>query len=157
MVSCSGGGESSGPLIDCATSIDAVSDLPSDYTVLGDAVAMLTTETSDTALQTSLSGDADPTRRLFAKSGLLLRTGEHAELSSEDAWLAWGSNAVDRRLDAGPCQGEPGWLAFAGGYLVSDPGCVAVTVTVDGEDFPYTVGVGAPCPGQQPPPAPSDI
>ena len=50
MVSCSGGGESSGPLIDCATSIDAVSDLPSDYTVLGDAVAMLTTETSDTAL-----------------------------------------------------------------------------------------------------------
>ncbi len=118
---------------------------------------MLTTETSDTALQTSVSGDADPTRRLFAKSGLLLRTGEHAELSSEDAWLAWGSNAVDRRLDAGPCQGEPGWLAFAGGYLVSDPGCVAVTVTVDGEDFPYTVGVGAPCPGQQPPPAPSDI
>jgi hypothetical protein len=154
--SCSGGSEETAPLVDCATSIDAVSEPPGDYTVLGDAVAMLTSETSDTALQTSQSGDADPTKRLFAKSGLLVRAGAQARLSSDDAWLDWGSNAIDRRLDVGPCEGDPGWFAFAGGYLVADPACVAVTVTVDGSDFPYTMGVGAPCPGQQPPPRPSD-
>lgn len=155
-VSCSGGSEGSAPLIDCETAIDAVSAPPADYTILGDAVAMLTTESSDTALQTSRSGDADPTKRLFAKSGLLLRAGAEARLESDDAWLDWGSNAIDRRLDAGPCEGDSTWLAFAGGYLVGDPACVAVTVTVDGSDFPYTMGIGAPCPGQKPPPQPSD-
>jgi len=157
--SCSGdSGDPSGSRLDCADPIDTLDAPPADYAVFGDAVAMLTSDTYDTALQTSRSGDEDASRRLFAKTGLLVRNGAKAELSSEQAWFDWGNTGTTeptRTLETA-CEGEGEWIVFPGGCLVADPACVSVTVRVEGVELQYTMGVGAPCPGQQPPPSPSE-
>jgi hypothetical protein len=132
--------------------------------VIGDAVALVTSTTSETALQTSASGDPDPSQRLYAKNGLLVRTNMRSEFIVPPAWhdrlsFRWGNagpREATEHLVVGPCDGPADWIAFPGGYLVSDPACVDFIVRAGNGDHRVTVGVGAPCDGQRPPPEPTD-
>jgi hypothetical protein len=134
------------------------------YEVIGDAVALVTSATSATALQTSATRDTDPSQRLFAKNGLLVRTNTRSEFIVPTSWhnrlsFRWGNagpQVATEHLVVGPCHGAAGWIAFPGGYLVADPACVNfIFRTADG-DHRVMVGVGAPCDGQNPPPQPTD-
>src|SRR6267378_356963 len=71
--------------------IGATATPPSDFSILFDRVALPTRS----ALQANRSGESDPTRRLFAKSGLFVRPGVAFDLIVADEWrgrltLGWG-------------------------------------------------------------------
>lgn len=151
-------------LLACADSIDQIDDLPTNYETLGGAIALPTSSTTDSALQTSDFGGADPAARLFAKTGLLIRSGDvdveirvPAEFHDRVA-MGWGGSARTHthRLVVPPCQSESEWLVFAGGFWVAEPECITMEVDNGSTVETFTVGIGAPCPGQQPPPYPSD-
>lgn len=149
--------------LDCHQTIGEINTPGNHYEVIGDAVALVTARTSRTALQTSRTGNPDPSTRLFAKNGLLVRTGVRSELIVPSAWrgrlsFEWANitrQATDH-LVVGPCQGISAWSAFPGGYLVSDPACVNFIVRTSSGDHYVTAGVGAACPGQRGPPEPTD-
>ena len=113
------------------------------------------------ALQTELSGLANPRVRLFAKWGLWIRTGKAATLAvparmAGKAAIGWASNPPARSLSVAPCEsGTTGWISFAGGYWVKDPLCLPLVVTAHGSTRTVLIGVGTACPGQRPPPSPS--
>ena len=150
--------------LDCRDPIGEMTAPPSGYEVIGDAVALATSTTSDTALQTTATGHPEPSQRLYAKNGLLIRTNTQAELVVPTAWhdrlsFRWGNagqQEATERLVVGPCDGPGEWIAFPGGYVVSDPACVDFIVRAADSDHRVTVGVGAPCEGQRPPPQPTD-
>lgn len=150
--------------LDCGDPIGEMAAPPDGYEVIGDAVALATSATSAAALQTRATGDSDPSRRLFAKNGLLVKTNVRSEFIVPPAWhhrlaFRWGnagSPAATEHLVVGPCDGPAGWIAFPGGYLVSDPACVDFVVRAGDGDHRVTVGVGAACEGQRPPPEPTD-
>ena len=150
-------------VLDCKDPIGASSAPDEGFAAIGDAVALQTAASSPVALQTSVSGEPDPAYGLFAKTGLLVRTGVMSELIVPPEWLgkvavAWGNTGSDRpsgRLIVGPCPGTAAWIAFPGGYYVNQPACIDLIVRRDGTDHHVAVGVGSPCPGQQPPPEPS--
>jgi hypothetical protein len=105
----------------------------------------------------------DPEFPLFAKDGLVIRAGASFELVVPGALrgrlrIGWGSAArPTTRLAVSDCRAtDPSkpWLAYAGGYFVSEPACVALIVRATNESQRVRIGVGAPCPGQDPPPAP---
>jgi hypothetical protein len=150
-------------LLPCRDPVGSLATPGPDVQVIGGAIALGTSTTSPQALQTSDSGLDDAALRLFAKTGLLVRTGAQAELVVPSSWsgraaFAWGNAAVvpTERLAAGPCAEVGPWLAYPGGYYVRDPACIPVVVRVGGEETQIHVGVGAPCPGQQAPAAPSE-
>jgi hypothetical protein len=100
---------------------------------------------------------------LFAKDGLVLKAGTSFELIVPSEWrsrlrIGWGSPAhPTTRIQVPRCPAEDPskpWLAYAGGYFVSEPACVALIVRAANESQRVRIGVGAPCPGQDPPPAP---
>jgi hypothetical protein len=80
------------------------------------------------------------------------------------AWVGrlaveWGNTtrrALAHHLVVGPCPGDDPWIAFPGGFYVSQPACVELIVRVANIDHEVSVGVGAPCPGQKPPPQPTE-
>jgi hypothetical protein len=149
--------------LDCRDPIGELTEPPADYEVIGDAVALLTSSSHPTALQTGLNDGSDRPLRLFAKTGLLVRTGVESEIIVPEEWadrvlVGWGNTERKQRsthLDIGPCAGRTPWIAFPGGYYVSDPSCVEIVVRTASQDHRVTVGVGAPCPGQSPPPEPT--
>ena len=47
------------------------------------------------------------------------------------------------------------WLAYAGGYWIDHPACVPIIVRTGGKQQTVHIGIGTPCPGQQPPQGPS--
>ena len=157
-------GEIEPTALDCRDPIGAVDAPDAGYDVFGDAVALTTSRTSPAALQTTATDDSDPAQRLFAKTGLLVRTDACSDLIVPPEWrgklaFRWG-NAGDEtateHLVVGPCAGPGAWIAFPGGYLVSEPACVELIVRTSQGDQRTSVGVGAPCAGQDGPPEPSD-
>lgn len=148
-------------VLDCS---DAIASSPpsADVEVIGDVVALPTERAASFALQTSTSGESDARLRLFAKAGLLARSGSTFELrvpATAMAQLAvgWGSFAQPtHRLVANACDPGVGWLAYAGGFWVPRVGCFPIEVMADGVLHEVRVGVGAPCSGQQNPPSPSE-
>lgn len=145
---------------ECADPIGRLAAPPADMHVFGGAIALFTAASSHVALQTSISGSAAPSQRLFAKAGLLVKSGAVAEIIVPPNWLGrlfvqW-SSARTEHLAIGPCgNGNGTWLAFPGGYYVPRPECVDLIVRVAGIDHHLSVGIGRPCPGQQPPPQPT--
>jgi hypothetical protein len=118
------------------------------------------------ALQTALTGNDEQTARLFAKTPLLVKAGAQAEVIVPSSLVGsvefeWG-NTVNRArttdLTVGPCPAPTPdtWLVYPGGYYVPRPQCVQVIVRAGGIDTTISVGVGVACPGQQPPPQPTD-
>jgi hypothetical protein len=101
---------------------------------------------------------------LFAKAALMVKPGARAEIIVPSASMGnlsveWGNTTKRARtthVTVGPCEGPDNWLVYPGGYYVPDPSCVQATVRVAGIDHSIAVGVGAPCPGQEPPPQPTE-
>ena len=123
-------------------------------------VVALPTSPAYGALQTSLTGDAGA-QRLFAKTGLQIKAGAAFDLIVPDGTvltIGWGQEMASRRLHvpACPSAGGDGWLAYAGGYYTARPACVPLIVAAAGRRQQVHIGLGTPCPGQQPPAGPSD-
>ncbi len=148
--------------LQCDDAIGQVAEVPGGYEVLDGVVGLPTAASAKAALQTSETGGQDAASRLFAKVGLMVRTGEEPfELVVPPEFLdrvalTWGGQGVDtHRLSVPSCEGPSRWLVFAGGVRVADPECVTLEL-VRGETIEeFTMGVGAPCPGQSSPPYPS--
>jgi hypothetical protein len=144
----------------CIEGFPEVAPTPELTVVLG-VVALPTAETMAAALQTSASGEVDPSARLFAKWGLYVRADAALELIVPDEVadrfsIGWGPPAPrTRRLVVDRCRGNSEWLAFVGGYWVRDPGCMPLLVRTGGQEQRVLIGIGAPCHGQHPPPAPT--
>jgi hypothetical protein len=128
---------------------------PPDYEIVLGVVALPTGE----AL--GAYDSADPaTPALFAKTGLLVRAGTPFELEvtsqpNDDVAIGWanasfhpGSRFV---VPACPDTFGTGWLAYPGGYWADRPLCLPLTVRAAGLEEQVHVGIGAPCPGRQPP------
>lgn len=123
--------------------------------VLG--VVGLPTAPGHQALQANVSGDPNPVYRLFAKRGLLAKAASQFEIVvppeyADRAALVWGNpGRPTAHLLFGPCASTPtttGWLAYPGGYLVSEPMCLPLVVRSAGRETPVHIGVGRACPGQ---------
>ncbi len=129
--------------------------------VLG--VVALPTSPRYSALQTSRSGDGTGPMRLFAKTGLVIKTGTTFELivaagTANRASIGWGASAAPRHrilVPSCPTAGGNGWLAYPGGYWIEHSACVSIIVKAAARQQQVHIGVGAPCPGQQPPQGPT--
>lgn len=149
-------------LLACQDVIKSKAAPPSDFSIVLNRVALPTGR----ALQ--VSRGSDPAAWLFAKEGLLIRRGTSFDLVVPDDWrsrltVGWGSPA--KRTShlrvpecrptntLNPIQENDEWLAYPGGYWVSEPACVSVLVRAGQSEQTVRIGVGAPCPGQSPPPA----
>jgi hypothetical protein len=151
--------EAKAAALDCSAPIDSARTPPAGFQSIGGAIALETSASDGTALQTSATRQPG-VERLFAKNGLFVRAGTKAELIVPSRWvgslaLHWrNAGGPVSRLDVGPCTGDA-WIVFPGGYYVSRPACVELIVRVSSVDHLVSMGVGAPCPGQRPPPQPS--
>lgn len=156
-----GSAEPAAAMLKCADYIDAQPPSNNFQIVLG--VVALPTSPSHAALQTS-AGGPDPSLRLFAKTGLVIKAGTNFELIVPDQpadrlAIGWGQNSTPSRsviVANCPDGRHTGWLAYPGGYWLSAPACVSLIVRADGKDQLVHIGLGTPCPGQQPPQGPSD-
>ncbi len=150
--------------VSCEDSIGA--DAPeSNEEIVGDVVAL--PSLNHPALQAVQLDDAD-TQALendlvepgwtWAKRGLTVRGSARIEVSvpddlTDDMRIGWGGMPPEPLTSVVvECAPEDGWLAFAGGFWVSEPGCYPVNVTIDtAPTRQVDVGIGEPCPGQDPP------
>jgi hypothetical protein len=156
------GGRGPAHPLDCGDYIGTDPPIPSLQVVLG-VVALPTSTAEDSALQTALTGDRS-LPRLFAKTGLLVRTGTDFQIlvpsgSGSRLGIGWGSDATPSKavvVDHCSAAGQRGlWLQFAGGYWLNHPACVALQVRTAQKSRTVHIGLGAPCPGQRPPPQPT--
>jgi len=144
----------------CRNAIDGGPAVAGWQTVLG--VVALPASPGSPALQASESGDPIAPA-LFAKTGLRIRTGRAFELSvpvltGNNVGIGWSGapSGPSRRfvVPACPDQYGTGWLAFPGGYWADRPLCLPVTVRAAGREQQVRIGIGTPCPGQEPPATP---
>jgi hypothetical protein len=150
--------------LDCRDPIGGFIDPPAEYQRFGDQIALVTSRTRSRAMQAAPLDDRPTPFRYFSKTGLLLRTGKGtAELRIPHGergrlGVSWGNSSRDgiasRVLRVAPCPGGIGYVAFPGGYFVDEPHCARLVVRVRDRDHVTRVGLGAACPGQQPPPPP---
>ena len=142
---------------------------PSESSIILEAVALPTGR----ALQANGSAGSDPKEKLFAKDGLLIRRGASFDLVVPQSWrgrlgIGWGNYSKPtshlRVPGCRPTQRMPSsgrwvlsddWLAYPGGYTVSEAACVSLIVRGAQTEQTVQIGVGASCPGQAPPPPPA--
>jgi len=146
----------------CGDTIDTVAGRQRGHqTVLG--IVQLPTAAAGPALQAARQDGAPP--RYFANAGLVIRSDTPAELlvvgpDDLDGALGWGNPArFGRSVRIGACAGSSGsggWLVYAGGFETTRPGCLTIEVRTGGRSERVKIGVGTACPGQDPPPQPSD-
>jgi hypothetical protein len=134
---------------------------PRDMRVVLGVVALPASPGLRRALQTSRTG---PGRRLFAKWGLWIRTGARFQLIVPHAlrgqlsigWGNAGEGHVGSTVMVAGCQApHHQWINFAGGYWTTRPICAALIVAAGGQRRRVRIGIGKGCPGQLPPPQPS--
>jgi hypothetical protein len=133
--------------------------------ILG-VVALPTSPHLRRALQTARSDLPARAARLFAKWGLVIRAGVRLRLIVPDRLrsrfsIGWGNAGEDHRGTAivvDGCAAPPGakWLVYAGGFYVRDPLCARLTVAAHQQRRQVRIGVGKACPGQRPPPQPTE-
>jgi hypothetical protein len=137
--------------ITCEHAIDG-SAPPAGYTVVLGAVALPAAPRYQ-----ALQATPDGRDGLFAKTGLLVRTGTTARMDvpadvSDSVGIGWsGWPAQPGRSVVVPTCPDPqgtGWLVFAGGFWTDRPLCLPLTVTAGGRQQTVEVGVGTACPGQ---------
>lgn len=117
------------------------------------------------ALQTARTGSRDPQARLFAKWGLVIRTGASFELIvprrlRDRVSIGWGNAGeghVGSTISVPGCRGANAekWLDFAGGYWVHSTICAPLIVNARGLRRRVWIGIGKACSGQLPPPQPT--
>jgi hypothetical protein len=144
---------------------DAIASTPAptgEVAIILGVVALPTNDSMPRALQTRSSGESDPVARLFAKQGLPIRAGASFELVvphdvATRLSIGWGNPAHrTRHLVVPGCASRTARLAYAGGYWVGQVGCLPLLVRVGSREQQVRIGVGAPCPRQQPPPQPTE-
>jgi hypothetical protein len=140
----------------CGNYIDGNASVAPLQVVLG--VVALPISPGYPALGTSLSGEGNGRLRLFAKTGPVIRPDTTFELivpaeCANRLSSGPGLPGTPRRRVAGNNCSDPGggWLAYAGGFWIDRPACVPIIVGAGGKQQEVPIGVGTPCPGQQPP------
>ncbi|MGH3265905.1 MAG: hypothetical protein ACRDNS_28375, partial [Trebonia sp.] len=103
--------------------------------------------------------------RLFAKWGLVIRFDARFRLIvpgrlRDRLSLIWGNANEGHRgttIEVNGCRGPRGakWMAYAGGYYVRRPMCAPLIVAGHGQRRRVLIGIGKACPGQRPPPKPT--
>lgn len=153
-------------VLTCGNYIDTHAPPESFRVVLG--VVALPTSPNYPALQTTRTGDGSYPRRLFAKTGLIIKAKTSFELivppriaaPAADLGIGWGGapSTPSQRIVVSNCPqaGSSEWLAYPGGYWVDHPTCAPLIVKTDGKEQQVNIGLGTPCPGQQPPQGPSE-
>jgi hypothetical protein len=145
----------------CDEAIGKQSPPPAMRVVLG-VVALPASPGLRHALQTSRTGTPDS--RLFAKWGLWVRSNTHFELIVPAAlrgqlsigWGNAGEGHVGSIVTDPRCQApQHRWINFAGGYWTTRPRCATVIVAANGRRRHVRIGIGKACPGQLPPPQPT--
>lgn len=120
-------------LLPCQSTILDDEDVPDDYEILLDTIALPTANSAPRALQAGRHEDTDPPS-YFAKTGLLVRSGAAFDIEVENprtAGVLWGSMAeYSETISSQGCPGET-WIAFAGGFVVEEPTCIRLTLIVD--------------------------
>jgi hypothetical protein len=116
------------------------------------------------ALQTSRTGAPGSSSRLFAKAGLWVRADTRFELIVPTAlrgqlsigWGNAGEGHVGSIVSDPRCEApHHRWLNFAGGYWTTKPRCATLIVAANGRRRRVRIGIGKACPGQLPPPQPT--
>lgn len=151
-------------LLPCRETAGAAAPSPGLSVVQG-VVALPASGHMRWALQTTLTGSRDPAARLFAKQGLVVRAGARFELIVPTrlrgrlsiGWGNAGQGHVGSTIRVPGCLGGHGerWLDFAGGYWVHSTICAPLIVDAGGVRRRVWIGIGTPCPGQLPPPRPT--
>lgn len=136
--------------LSCNTSIAAEPALPAGYRLVLRGLAVPVVR----VLEVHETGAAEPTNRLFAKWGLVVRAGVALDLQLKPGWadrarISWGSSAAPGvAVHVPACQppsGKGRWLVFAGGTWVKQPACVPLIVRFRGQVVEVPLGVGVPC------------
>jgi hypothetical protein len=157
--SCNSNATTSARSLSCRDAITATTVLNGDYESILDVVALPTATTSPRAAQTGRSRLADPTMRLFAKVGMLVRGRQAVELAvpaNGGYWIGWGQPGAPTKVVRLRGCADTGWIVFAGGFWVASPRCLELEVRLNHHTRSVKVGIGDPCPGQLPPLAPSE-
>jgi len=151
-------------MLACGNYIDTRAAVADFQIVLG--VVALPTSPSHPALQTSLTGESNAPLRLFAKTGLVIKSRTSFELIvpnqiAHHFSIGWGGapSIPTHRVvisNCAPAGNGSGWLAYVGGYWIDHPACVPLIVKVGARQKQVRIGLGRPCPGQQPPQGPTD-
>jgi hypothetical protein len=151
-------------VLPCGEAIGTQPPTPDMSVVLG-GVALPTSPHLRRALQTARTRSGDPSSRLFAKWGLAVRAGARLELIvpaglRDRLSIGWGNAGeghVGSTISVPGCRGGQGkrWLDFAGGYWVRRTICAPLIVTAHGRRQRVWIGIGKACPGQLPPPQPT--
>lgn len=140
----------------CQLGGDAGPSVPPGLTVVLGAVRLpvgmvLGTDSDDRSGRTSTrTGSAHA--KLFAKTGLVVRTGTAVDLAvapsaAAHAWIGWGNAATPattQHVDA--CPGPSTSLGWPGGYWVDAPMCLPLVVRAAGQETTVDIPVGVPCP-----------
>jgi len=144
-------------LLRCADSTASFEQPPADGQILFNLVALPTSK----ALQANRSGDLESAGHLFAKAGLYIASGASFSLIVPADWvgrltIGWGSPGQRTThlyvRDCTASGSQKHWLAFAGGFWIGRPACVPLLVKTASQEQTVQIGLGAPCPGQAPPP-----
>ena len=159
-----GSGISERAAVACADAVGSSSP-STDYEVVDRAVALPTSSSSRTAPQTGLTGvvaSGVTPLRLYAKVGIYVHSDTEVELMvpvEARTQLAIGAGNPPRsayRLLVAPCPASGEWLNFVGGVWAAKVGCFPLEVHTGRTVSRVDIGIGAPCPGQQPPLGPSE-
>lgn len=159
--SAASGSPAKSTVLECAHAIGTVSTPPPDYETVLDVVALPTADSSPAALQTARTR-TNRESGLYAKAGLLVRARASSTLTVPEApWgrmtIGWGSPPVFAdEINVPACGDGETWRAFAGGFQVSEVGCFPVEVASADRSEQVMIGIGAECPGQLPPPTPTE-
>lgn len=135
---------------------------PSDFTIVLDSVALPAASTYPYALQTNRRETDNGEPFYFAKTGLYWRGDASFEIDVPDELkdrlaINWGSGDQPKAHSvSADCKLDNEWAGAPGGYWVTEPMCAEVIVRVDGAEQRELLGLGTPCPGQEPPQGPSD-
>lgn len=171
LSACSGSGGRTGSdlasrieVIDSAELVcsPAPSAPPSDFTIVLDSVALPAATTYPYALQTSRREADNGESFYFAKTGLFWRGDATFEIEVPDEMndqlaINWGSGDQPKAHSVcADCDLDAEWAVAPGGYWVTEPMCAEIIVRVDGTEQREQIGLGTPCPGQEPPQGPSD-
>ena len=155
-----GGGAARVRQLPCHELIDAHPALRPGRLVLG-VVLLPASPSMRRALQTARLAPHDSRAGLFAKWGLVVRSGARLRLIvphrlASRFSIGWGNANEGHRgttIVVGGCTGPRGakWLAYAGGYYVRHPICAPLIVAAHRQRRRVLIGVGKACPGQRPP------
>ncbi len=135
---------------------------PADFTLVFDTVALPSASAYASALQTNRRESNNGQPYYFAKTGLWWRGDAVFEIAVPDEYqdrlaIGWGrSNQPPAHSVQADCDIDTDWAGAPGGYWITEPMCAEIIVRVDGNEQREQIGLGTPCPGQNPPEGPSD-